>query len=404
MLSGERVMALERLSKSFTPHRPIDLPDFFAGRINVLFRASDAVNTAGLHVILFGDRGTGKTSIAHVLAVGLQDQTQIGGRRAILTSCSSTDDYASIWRKVFQEIYISERQMGLVQGAPVHIRERLDVDSTITDPNDARLLIQSLPNPMIIIIDEFDRVNNANDTTKLMADTIKLFADANVRSTIILVGVAESIGELMAEHQSVTRNLAQIHVEPMNVDELSEIIQKGFQRTNLKYEAGLDRKIADLSQGYPHYTHLLGLWSGRHALQEGRDIVTYADLDKAIADALQNAAGGVQQEYERAVASARKDALFREVLLACSLAKKDPLGRFSAVEVRSPLRRLTGHDYDTGAFQSHLAKFCEPERGPVLKKSGIRRNYRWRFVNPQLIPYIRLQGISDGRISMDYSH
>jgi hypothetical protein len=96
---------------------------------------------------------------------------------------------------------------------------------------------------------------------------------------------------------------------------------------------------------------------------------------------------------ERAVASPRKEHLFNEVLLACALADKDPLGRFPAVNVPDPLKRITGKDYGTGAFQSHLAKFCEPYRGPVLKKSGTVRSYRWQFVNPQLIPFIHLEGI-----------
>ena len=179
----------------------------------------------------------------------------------------------------------------------------------------------------------------------------------------------------------------------MAAGELVEIVQRGFKYAGLDWQPGLDSQIARLSQGYPHYTHLLGLWSGRRALEAQRSEVIQADLDQAIIDALENATGGVQQEYERAVASARRVTLFKEVLLACALAAKDPLGRFRAADVRDPLFKITGKDYKTDAFQSHLAKFCEPERGPVLKKTGTVRNYRWQFVNPQLIPFVRLEGI-----------
>ena len=115
-------------------------------------------------------------------------------------------------------------------------------------------------------------------------------------------------------------------------------------------------------------------------------------LEIAIPDGLENATGGVQHEYLRAVASSRPHTLFKQVLLACALAPKDSLGQFSATDVRQPLRTITGQDYNTGAYQSHLAKFCEAERGPVLKKTGNRRNYRWQFINPQLIPYVLLEG------------
>lgn len=396
MTTRDLTLAQERLDKSFTPHRPIDLPEFFAGRLNLLYRANDAANTSGLHIVLFGERGTGKTSIAHVLAHRLQEPERKDGRRAILVSCNSSDNYSSIWRKVFQEILLEQRQLGFVQQAAATVVGRLDLDASMNDPNDVRLLVRSLPNPSVILIDEFDRVRPDSDARRLMADTIKLFSDTNVRSTIVLVGVAESIDELITEHHSIARNIAQIQVEPMTVEELSEIIQKGFERAGLGCENGLDRRIARLSQGYPHYTHLLGLWAGRRAIEADRAQVTASDLDRAIPDALENASGGVQQEYARAIHSVRKGTLYQQVLLACALAPKDPLGRFSATDVREPLRRVTGHEYGTGAYQTHLAKFCEPLRGPVLKRTGGRRNYRWQFVNPQLIPYVHLQGIRDG--------
>ena len=398
MVSEFQSMALERLNKSFTPHRPIDLPEFLAGRLELLYKANDAARTPGLHIILFGERGTGKTSIARVLAYTLQEPDRKDGCRAILVSCNSSDDYSSIWRKVNQEIMLAERQLGFLQQNVAIITGRLSVDDTLNEPNDVRLFVQSLPNPSVIIIDEFDRVPPGGSTQRLIADTIKLFSDNNVRSTLIIVGVAESIGELIAEHQSISRNIAQIRVMTMTVAELCEIIQKGFQRAGLKCEETLDTKIAELSQGYPHYTHLLGLWAGRRAIEAGRDIVTFKDLGNAIPAALENAAGNVQQEYERAVASTRKGTLYKDVLLACVLAPKDSLGRFSLADVRLPLRQITSHEYSAGAYQSHLAKFCEPQRGPVLKRSGNRRNYRWQFVNPHLIAYVRLEGFKDNRL------
>ncbi len=315
-----------------------------------------------------------------------------------MASCSSSDNYSLIWRKVFQEILLAQRQLGFVQHAAAQVTGRLQIEEPMDDPNQVRLLLQSIANPYVVVIDEFERVPADSDARRLMADTIKLFSDTNVRSTIVIVGVAESIGELIAEHESISRNVAQIQVEPMTVQELSEIIQGGFERVGLEYESGLDARIAELSQGYPHYTHLLGLWSGRRAVEAGRKRVTLSDLERAIPDALENALGGVLQEYEQAVASSRTNTLFKAVLLACALAGKDSLGRFSAVDVRHPLRRITGRDYNTGAYQSHLAKFCEPQRGPMLRKTGGRRSYRWQFVNPQIVPFVRLKGIEEGLI------
>jgi Cdc6-like AAA superfamily ATPase len=386
-------LALERLSKAFTPHRPIDLPEFLAGRLDVLYKASDALNTTGLHVVLYGDRGTGKSSIARVLARMMQEPDRRDGRRILLASCSSSDDYSSIWRKVLQEIWLAERQLGFSQGTALQVTGRMTIDEPIKDPNDLRILMESLPQPHLVIIDEFDRVPLDNDARRLMADTIKLFSDTDVRSKIMIVGVADSIGELIGEHPSVSRNIAEILVEPMGADELSQIIRRGFKLALMEFDKGLDGHIADLSQGYPSYTHLLGLWAGRQAVEANSEYVSRDALDASIPRALENATGGVQHAYETAVASSQTTNLFKQVLLACALAQKDSLGRFRTIDVREPLRYVTGKGYNTDAFQTHLAKFCDSDHGPILKKTGRKRNYRWQFVDPQIIPYIRMLGI-----------
>jgi Cdc6-like AAA superfamily ATPase len=395
MANVQEMSQADRLKRSFTPHKPVEFPEFFAGRQQLLYRGIDATHTEGLHVVIFGDRGTGKTSLARVLGVSLQEPDDPKGLRAIVTSCNESDNYTSIWRKVFQEVEVSQRQIGFIQEAVAPIVGRMEVADKIDDPNDVRFYVRSLSNPVVIVIDEYETVKDPA-TNRLMANTIKLFADTNVNATIVLVGVAESIDDLVAEHHSIARNLAQIQLTPMSESELVEIVQRGFKYAGLGWASGIDKGIARLSQGYPHYTHLLGLWAGRHALDGNRSEVIRDDLDTAIIDALENATGGVQQEYERAVASAHRVALFKEVLLACALAEKDPLGRFRTGDVRDPLHKITGKDYKTDAYQSHLAKFCEVNRGPVLKKTGTPRNYRWQFINPQLIPFVRLEGIRTG--------
>jgi hypothetical protein len=325
----------------------------------------------------------------------LQEPNRLNGRRVLTASCNASDDFTSIWRRVFQEVLLAPRQLGFSPDkAQMAVHRMEDFDGT--DPNDVRLMVQSFPNPSVVVIDEFDRVPLDNDARRLMADTIKLFSDTGVQATIILVGVADSIGELMAEHLSISRNIALIPVEPMTTNELGEIIRKGYDHVGLEYDDALPREIAELSQGYPHYTHLLGLWAGRRALESGTNRVTLAHLEVAIPAALEGATGGVQQEYERAIASSQKEALFEEVLLACALTKKDSLGKFGAADVRAPLKLILDREVPIGGYQSHLAKFCELERGPVLKKSGKKRTYRWRFVNPQIIPYILMRGKERG--------
>jgi Cdc6-like AAA superfamily ATPase len=402
MANVKQLMATDRLNKWFTPNKPIDLPEYLSGRMELIYRIQDAINTQGQHIILYGDRGIGKTSLARVVAVLVQEPEKREGRRVILVSGDSNETFSSLWRKAFQEILLSQRQLGLNQKDIFEIVGSLDVGDTMQSPNDVRLYIKSLPFPVVIIIDEFDRVPSRSNTRRLLADTIKLLSDTGVSSTIMLVGVAETMNELFGEHQSIARNIAQILVEPMDVNELAEIIQKGYTNCNFSYEEGLDRKIAVLSQGYPHYTHLLGLWAGRQAINSKRDRVTHKDLDDAIPKALQNAAGGIIHEYDTATDSNQPDNLFKDVLLACAIAEKDHRGRFRIKSLKEPLRKILNRPtLQPVAYQRHLAMFCENKRGAVLKRTGSKRNYHWQFTNPQLIPYVRLDGINRGKIQAD---
>ena len=389
----DNVTLSAKLLKAFTPHQPISLPEFLSGRVALLYRVQDAVHTEGLHVVLYGDRGTGKTSLAKVVTYLVQEPNVDLGRRCVLVSCTAEDTFSTIWRKVGQEVLLSQRQLGFAQQQTLQIIGRLDVDHQITSPSDARIMLEALSHPTVIVFDEFDRITD-HQTQGLMADTIKYFSDHNVRTTLMFVGVGKSLSELLHEHLSISRNIAQVRVDPMALHELAQIIQKGCQYSGLEFEEGLDTEIAKLSQGYPHYTHLLGLWAGRKVFEQSRTQLTMTDLNNAIPDVLQNAEGGLQEQYERAVDSAKKTALFKQVLLACALANKDSLGRFAVGALQEPLKLITGQNYTTGAYQAHLGKFCEKERGMILERSGQPKSYRWQFLNPQLIPYIALQGVN----------
>lgn len=400
-MTGIDVMALDRLGKAFSPTHPILLPNFLSGRRELLYRLQDDVLTPGQHVLVYGDTGVGKSSIAKVAGILVQDQPETAnGRRSIFVSCDSGDTYGSIWRKVFQEILLAERQLGFDRHQDRTIVGRWDPGDNLESPNDVRLLVTTLPNPATVFIDEFDRIDKSGNTRRLMTDTIKLFSDNGTPCTIVLVGVGQSIEDLVGAHQSVSRNLDYVQVDPMLNNELAEIIQSGFQTAGLSFEAGLDDKIAQLSQGYPHYTHLLGVWSGRKSLDRGSKHVTFDDLRAAIPSSISNAAGGIRLAYNRATDSNQPNNLFKQVLLACALADKDVRGRFSLAALQEPLQRiLAPRRISRSSYQRHLALFCEGEHGSALVKTGRKKLYRWQFRDPQLVPFVLLQGIQDEMIA-----
>ena len=52
----------------FTPSTPLSESDLFAGRILQIEKMLEATSERGKHVILFGERGVGKTSLAKLFS------------------------------------------------------------------------------------------------------------------------------------------------------------------------------------------------------------------------------------------------------------------------------------------------------------------------------------------------
>ncbi len=390
-----------RLGEVFTPAAPIDRVRLFAGRESQRRAVIDAILQRGRHAALFGERGVGKTSLASVLQEYLEEagQTVIAPR----VNCDYGDDYTAVWRKAFDDLQFIEQRRGVgfapkLQQIVRSASELIAGDEPIT-PHAVRLLLEQIGTRtiLVVIVDEFDRVAHRIGTQ--MADTIKMLSDQSVPATLVLVGVGESVSSLIAEHESVERALAQVLMPRMSISELQQIIDGGLLEVDMTAQPNARDRIATLSQGLPHYTHLITLAAAREANDETLDCIDLAHVAAGIRIAVANAQETITTMHHRAVMSARADSLFPQVALACALAQRDELGYFTAGAVRRPMRAIMGKPYEIASFAKHMSEFCSDKRGAILDKIGTRRNFRYRFRNPLLPPYIVMNGITQGLIS-----
>lgn len=369
-----------QVAQVFTPGAPIDRLKLLAGRSEVLLDVVNAIAPKGQHVVIYGERGVGKTSLTNVLAELLAHVENSSPFRKARINCNSTDDFESIWSRIFREL-------------------GLDPLVDRVDPEEVRLHLADLTAPMsLIIIDELDRFEDS-DGLSLLADTIKTFSDHATPTTLVLVGVADSVNELVGDHLSIERALIQIPMQRMSQTELKEIIDKGMAELGLSIDETSQKRIARLSEGLPHYTHLLALHATQRAVMDDRDHVGPLDVDAAIRTAVRKAQQTIQTAYLAATRSVRTDNRFEAVLLACALAPKDPLGYFQASGVRRPLSEITGRDYQIAGFTRHLGEFLKDHRGPALTQIGESHNHFYRFANPLLQPFVILDGVGKGMIS-----
>jgi Cdc6-like AAA superfamily ATPase len=393
----EKLRHRAALSSAFSPSAPVSSLDLFSGRISELERTEDAVLQRGRHVAIYGERGVGKTSLANVLPDRLQYLTKYN-YQVVRHNCSSASTFHSMWEGVFRELFFKRISAGFIEApAPIPLSSYLPANA---GPEDVRLLLQQTENSTVIIFDEYDRVPKGDVASGLIADTIKSLSDHSVDATIVIIGVADSIDDLIAEHKSVERALVQIQMPRMSEQELFSIIEKGFKHAEMEIEFEERCQIAALSHGLPHNAHELGLLTGYATLDSGNIKAKNCDVETAIKQAVRNAQQTTVATYCQAIDSPHKN-IYREILLAAALAKTNDLGYFSTGDLRKPLAVIAQKNYGIDAYMRHLNSFCKDSRGRVLERRGERRRYRFRFSQPIMEPYVIMRGIADGLIKKE---
>lgn len=391
---GEQRQLMVAASTVFSPSAPIDKSALFAGRSRQVSSVISAVFQRGQHVIIFGERGVGKTSLSNVLFDFLRD-VGIQSMESGTINCDPSINFSSLWHKIFRDISLTGRATNPAGFNPQPSIQKVSMESLLPEtvtPDDVRQALKQLPEKSMIIIDEVDRIGDRETTTALLADTIKTLSDHSIDTTLILVGIADSVDHLIAEHKSTERALVQIHMPRMSDDELYEILDKALGQIGMTIDDDARLRIARLSKGLPHYAHLLGQQGSLAAIEARRRRITMPDITSAIKLALQNAQQSIISAYNTATTSPREN-LYKQVLLACALAKTDDLGFFSAAAIRDPMSSIMKRRYDIPAFSQHLSAFCSEERGPILQQTGKKRSYRFRFINPLLQPFVIMRGI-----------
>jgi hypothetical protein len=283
--------------------------------------------------------------------------------------------------------------------ASVSVREYFGLGDDLSIDQVRRVL--SLIPGAVYIVDEFDRA--VHKVSRDLTDLIKTLSDLGVDCTVIVVGVSHTVDQLISDHASIGRALMQIQLPRMEPVDLAKILTHAENTLSVKFSPEASKFIVYVSQGLPHYTHLLGLNAVRHAAME--QFKTYIERENvfgALKEAVKQAQQSVTDKYLKATHSAHKDALYKQVLLACALTATkfhDALGYFSPASVVVPLSKVLKRDVEIATFNSHLNDFCSPKRGAVLERDGQSRGFRFRFSDPLLVPYAFMDAVATDLIS-----
>ncbi|MFV0922767.1 AAA family ATPase [Sphingomonas parapaucimobilis] len=382
---------LRLAADTFTPSRPVQAREIFKGRTDQLFDCLSISDRLGLHGILFGDRGVGKTSIANM--VRLLSDSSDDDIIVKKVECTSKDDFADIMKSVYRSVPVSvmEKACGFGSVDSIATKSLSDLigEKTSFKPKDVAYLLKQMQCRMLIILDEFDRLDKQKFDLSSLTELIKITSDTEVDVHFLIVGVGESVDDIVGNHASIVRNITQIKLGSMNDKEIGEIIAAGMRRLSLSIPNDVAADIVSFSCGYPHYTHLLCLDAACNTIRAERLEVERADLEYAISRALSKAQESIKNSYHDATRANRQN-IYKEVLQACGAVALDEYNTFAPKDLEKHLTNKLKRPMKATQFGAHLINLCKPERGGILVSIGQKGRARYRFRDPLMRAYVRL--------------
>jgi hypothetical protein len=191
----------------------------------------------------------------------------------------------------------------------------------------------------------------------------------------------------------------------MSTNDLKEILDSRLRLTPFKICAEARSEIVALSCGLPYYIQTLGGFATHNAMYNQRLQIQLDDVNAAIDNFISEYEPSFADDYRRAVESRSASNTFCENILACALTLSGASGVFSAAEVAKTLNTMAPEKgYYPTRVQQYLAQFTLDRRGKILIRSGLKPDYRYRFADALMQPFIVMRAIKDAMIDENLRH
>ena len=266
-----RLRTREDFLNVFTPASPIHTPAKFVGRQRQLENMISALLSKGADLIVYGERGCGKSSLAymlHAIAQGdfdLLDYYNLRGRleeKGFLFGLFGSDrktfnviwvnGFGKRWDEVIHSVLTRRRARtnnrvfgpGLLSYLPteadqIEVATKIGFNKVFVAEDELKEIhipekpvnvkegfeialqryADSHEEPLLIIIDEVETIRDRSEIAFYLKNV------PNVR--FVLVGIAETTLDLIGQHSSIARQAHAIKLEPMTGEELRDVVEVG---------------------------------------------------------------------------------------------------------------------------------------------------------------------------------
>lgn len=257
-----------RLIQAFNAAQPVDDRYELLGRMGELNKLVDGVVERHQHALIFGARGSGKTSLARIFG-DLADEADC---LAIYHAATGDTGFSELLRP-YLDFLPGAGRAGSGAAAAEAVRLLMERDFGARDLVSA--LAPLVSRRVFLIVDEFDRIEQA-ETKARMASLLKLLSDTRSPVQFLLVGIAADVNELLEAHPSLRRHIVAVQVRPFSARAVDAIIEEGSRRSGMAFPSEPRRLIAAAAAGSPYHVRLFCQGAGIAALEAGLDTVDAA--------------------------------------------------------------------------------------------------------------------------------
>lgn len=370
---------LHRVIKAFAPSQPVMHIADFAGRRGLLQQIVAAVEEHRNHVVIFGGRGTGKTSIA----MALLSVARRAGYHCAYTSCSRDSTLTTIFSSALSTLplrfdqYFDARDETANAGASF---ADLLPDHAVSAQELVDILARIRGTRLLVVIDEFDRNENPV-LTRDVTEVMKVMSDLAINCQIVMAGVGDVAESLVGEHASVARALYPVRVTAMKREEILDTLALASTRAGVALAPDVIEAVVSMASGRPYIARLVGLKASKFAMMRGADTAEMVDLDKGIGELLDYlVAAGFGEVEQLALASNVNLVTF----VAIFGSHRDAADRFTVEDVIATLGPVNSQRDISGAIAGLLERMATPEYGVLHVDIGEDGRRRYKFLDPRV--------------------
>lgn len=280
--NAENQLGNPRGSRSgFTPSQPVADLQRLAGRTELMRRVIRSIEDQDLHVVLYGDRGIGKTSLLKVI----NDLATRAQYLVHYVSCGQSASFCEVFRSLASRIPVlydgtaDPTEGGVARSGSLADRLPAD-DYSVSQLTDVLSSIEGVR--VLLILDEFDR-SDVEAFRRPVGELIKNLSDRSIRLQLLVGGVAENLTDLVSYIPSIRRNIVGIGVPNLTPAEVDEMVNIAEAQGVIRFDPAARDRIAVVSAGLPYLVGLLGQHATLLASDASETMITRAHVDNALA-------------------------------------------------------------------------------------------------------------------------